>query len=249
MLHLMEKAMRINQIFPPLCISVLLISCGDSVTTGGTAGTGVGGSTTTATGNAATGSNNTTGSKNTTGPGSQSGPNTAVVTGTGVTVGTASSSTGMVDPMLCDKFCAAVGSNCFNNCHTTCESYLVAPCTSQGSDLVTCMISNFNQSTCTANCDQNPLSMCRQSVPANCMGEACGGGSEGCACTAQCAGGEERAICNNSASLSDCDCYLNGQLVSHCTQTIPGGSTNDSQCQLSSTPTIPRGCCGNSFGS
>ena len=169
MLRFMETPMRITELLP-LCASLLLCSCGNSVVTGGTASTGAGGTGATgspgSTGHAATGSNNTSASDGTSG-------STVAVTGTGVA--TATSSTGMIDPMLCDKFCAAVGSNCFSNCHATCESYLVAPCTSQGSDLVMCMISNFDQSTCTANCDSGPLTMCRHNAPVTCMGSACAG--------------------------------------------------------------------------
>jgi len=216
--------MRVRAI-PLLAISSLgAFACGNTVLT--SSGTGPGGA-----GSAGHSSNGSTVA--TSGPSTTSNATSAYV----------SSSTGQVDPSLCDKFCAAVGT-CFNNCQGTCKSYLTAPCTSQGAGLVACFISNFDQMTCQPGmaCTdaQTLLDECRSQVPQQCQNVSSTFTTTFCEDTAECTGGEERTICDLQGQNAVCDCYLNAIFIATCHAFAMGPPTTSCDLKM--------GCCAGYFG-
>jgi hypothetical protein len=166
----------------------------------------------------------------------------------GVTISSTSAGMGSATPFnppVCDAFCNAVG-NCFNNCQVACESYLFAPCDSQGTALVQCYTASFDPMTCQSDDCVDAISAfetCRASVPQNCsdVATACGGGKDSCASVAECAGGEERAICDTSGGTAMCTCYLNGLVVGFCKGPQLAGPCET--CDVRKT-----GCCAAGFG-
>jgi hypothetical protein len=122
---------------------------------------------------------------------------------------------------LCDRFCAATGT-CYEDCHATCETYQGPPCANEGLALVTCDASSYDAASCSANqaCENQyeAFYMCRgASPPQSCAAPTCGATDASCACTAQCVGGEEKAICDLDLNGdAECSCYLNGSMFSTC---------------------------------
>ena len=79
----------------------------------------------------------------------------------------------------------------------------------------------------------NAFFMCQGEHPLDCGPSTCGGdGTTFCSCTAQCKGGERKAICNVLNGIADCDCFVNGIGFVSCP-----GETN-ATCQLDLS------CCG-----
>jgi len=204
-----------------LVLVLALVGCGHTVVS--TQGSGSGGSGTT------TGSNGSTVTV-----GTNQGP-----AGTGASTGTGPDPT---DPMLCAKFCAASGT-CYANCMEVCDAYQAPPCQKVGAEFVACLTGNFNPKTCQVGevCNPGALSLCRSMNPQNCG--MSNGSMDGTSCTetAQCAGGEERVICNIMGTVAACTCYLNAMPIYECNDTSMGGPPANA-CSLS------QGCCGKSFG-
>lgn len=125
----------------------------------------------------------------------------------------------------CDAFCASVGA-CYDDCHATCKALQDPPCSAEGAAAVDCLIGHYDSTTCTPEpmvCDDalGALNSCEESQPLDCGASECGGNQNGCACTAQCTGGERKLTCNYANGMSTCTCYVNGFPVIIC------GSTPD----------------------
>jgi len=207
---------------------VLLVSCGNTVVSTGGAGTGGASQHTTASG---------------TGTGmivTSVGTSPSMASGT--VMPTSGTGPNPMDPQLCDKFCAAVGS-CFGSCQTVCNSYLIAPCQSQGANLVSCLTGNFDATTCQAKaqvCDDltQLFIECRKGTPQSCGGATGPANSTYCSETSECTGGQERATCDIQNGMAACTCYLNAMPIAECNYMDMGPDT----CNLSG------GCCAEFFG-
>ncbi len=145
---------------------------------------------------------------------------------------------------LCDQFCAATGT-CFDDCQSVCKELQVAPCASQGSALVTCMISNYDTTTCAPTAcedESSAFSDCHVSSASTCGEPTCGGSATSCACTAGCPGGsEEKMICQFHADGSPfCTCYFGGVPLAGCIGSPSSDPNPGLACEKN-------GCCGALF--
>jgi hypothetical protein len=143
---------------------------------------------------------------------------------------------------LCDRFCAATG-DCYADCQATCETYQGPPCADAGLALVMCIATSYDSANCKATdaCqDQyDAFYMCRtSSPPESCTAPTCGVSAASCACTAQCVGGEEKAICDLDPNGTPvCSCYLNGSLFETC-EGLPSPDHDPLP-----TCSLTKGCC------
>jgi hypothetical protein len=156
--------------------------------------------------------------------------------------GTGSASSGIPPHVVCEDFCHAVG-DCYANCMNACLTFQAPPCGAEGLALVECMVSAFDSSTCVvAGCDDavSSLSLCRAGASTECGTVGCGESPGFCACTADCDGGQEKAICTIQSEMAVCTCYLNSLELGTCQGPATPGSGS---CNVRS------GCCGSLFGS
>ena len=170
---------------------------------------------------------------------SQNGAGATKPTSSGAGSSKPSSTTGVTGD-ACDAFCASVG-DCYADCQSTCTSFQDPPCAAQGAALVACMTAHYDDVACLL--DQEACSdalgavfSCRSGPPLDCGPSTCGGGDSACSCTAQCAGGERKLVCNFAGGASDCACYTNGIPWQLC-----GGNADTNPSQSCDFDT--NGCC------
>ncbi len=165
----------------------------------------------------------------------------------------ASTSTG-VDPSVSTSFCGAVGDLCFDNCHLACEDLLVDPCAAEGEAYVKCMTTGWNASACEATgCDDAhaACATCRAKTHPVCLPGG-GGGFQAppndaqCSYLSYCNSGQEKTICDISATAMTCNCYLDATLLGSCTFDGAVPFNNGPDVFIACSPET--GCCNAVFG-